>query len=507
MSDKVAGSLLHDHEGFNLIDSRWIPIADQGLVGLRDIFSAPYLGRLGGNAMQKVALLKLLQAIAQAASTPEDDDEWRALTPEELGVRCVAYLEKWYDRFNLYGKNPFLQIPKISGATVQNFGAVLPEIATGNTTIFTQTQREKPLSDADKALLILVLCSFALGGKKTDNSIVLSTNYRGKTKENGKSSTGKAGSALGFMGLLHTFYLGNSILETIYCNLFTANDIQQMTVFAKGLGTPPWECMPNGENDLIAQTLKQTLMGRLLPMGRFCLLAENGLHYSEGIQHFGYKEEKVADPSVAINLSGKDATVLWVDPEKRPWRELTALLSFIETATFNCPQLSLPARRVKRKFSNIGIWSGGLRVSSNAGEQYVSGTDDFVESTVWFETECFNQTWFDQWKDAMQQLDKYAKTVYSTVAQFYREQKLDGKAQAALASNQFWLLCEQNLQDLIKACELITEDENSNPAPLNALYRTFIGYAYQTYNQYTANQTARQLDTWAKCRPHFAKIS
>jgi CRISPR system Cascade subunit CasA len=51
------------------------------------------------------------------------------------------------------------------------------------------------------------------------------------------------------------------------------------------------------------------------------------------------------------------------------------------------------------------------------------------------------------------------------------------------------LLCEQNLQDLIKACELITEDENSNPAPLNALYRTFIGYAYQTYNQYTANQT------------------
>jgi CRISPR system Cascade subunit CasA len=348
MSDKVAGSLLHDHEGFNLIDSRWIPIADQGLVGLRDIFSAPYLGRLGGNAMQKVALLKLLQAIAQAASTPEDDDEWRALTPEELGVRCVAYLEKWYDRFNLYGKNPFLQIPKISGATVQNFGAVLPEIATGNTTIFTQTQREKPLSDADKALLILVLCSFALGGKKTDNSIVLSTNYRGKTKENGKSSTGKAGSALGFMGLLHTFYLGNSILETIYCNLFTANDIQQMTVFAKGLGTPPWECMPNGENDLIAQTLKQTLMGRLLPMGRFCLLAENGLHYSEGIQHFGYKEEKVADPSVAINLSGKDAKVLWVDPEKRPWRELTALLSFIETATFNCPQLSLPARRVKR---------------------------------------------------------------------------------------------------------------------------------------------------------------
>ncbi|KGQ70146.1 CRISPR-associated protein Cse1 [Chelonobacter oris] len=503
----MTDSLLHNHEGFNLIDSRWIPIADHGLVGLRDVFSAPYLGRLGGNAMQKIALFKLLLAIAQAAYTPKDDDEWNALTPEELGQRCVAYLEKWYDRFELYGDSPFLQMPEISGAAIQDFGAVLPEIATGNTTVFTQTQREKPLSNADKALLILVLCSLALGGKKTDNRIVLSSGYRGKSNDKGKPSTGKAGSALGFMGLLHTFYLGNSILETIYCNLFTASDIQQMTVFAEGLGTPPWERMPNGENDSIAQTLKRSFIGRLLPMGRFCLLAENGLHYSEGIQHFGYKEEKVADPSVAINLSGKEAKVLWVDPEKRPWRELTALLSFIETATFNCPQLSLPARRVKRKFSNIGIWSGGLRVSSNAGEQYVSGTDDFVESAAWFDTEYFNQTWFEQWKNAMQQLDKYAKTVYSTVAQFYREQKLDGKAQATLAANQFWLLCEQNLQALIEACELITEDENSNSVPLNMLYRSFIRYAYQIYDQYTANQTARQLETWAKCRPHFAKNS
>ena len=501
MLDKITGSFLHANEGFNLIDSRWIPIADHGLVGLRDVFSAPNLGRLGGNAMQKIALLKLLQAIAQAACTPQDDDEWRALTPEKLGKRCIAYLEKWYDRFDLYGDKPFLQMPEISAAAVKSLGTVLPEIATGNTTVFTQTQREKPLSNADKALLILVLCSFALGGKQTDNKIVLSAGYCGKSK------AGKPGSALGFMGFLHTFYLGKSILETIYCNLFTANDIQQMAIFAKGLGTPPWEMMPKGENDPIAQTLKQTLIGRLLPMGRFCLLAENGLHYSEGIQHFGYKEEKVADPSVAINLAGKEAKVLWVDPEKRPWRELTALLSFIETATFNCPQLSLPARRVKQKFPKIGIWSGGLRVRDKAGEQKVSGTDDFVESTTWFYTINFGKTWYDQWKNAMQQLDKYAKTVYSTVAQFYREQELDDKAQAALAANQFWLLCEQNLQNLIEACELITEDENSNLAPLNALYRTFIGYAYQTYNQYTANQTARQLDTWAKCRPHFAKIS
>ncbi|PLN02419.1 type I-E CRISPR-associated protein Cse1/CasA, partial [Klebsiella pneumoniae] len=51
---------------FNLIDEPWIAVVDVGLVSLTDIFSQPELRALGGNPVEKIALTKLLLAIAQA---------------------------------------------------------------------------------------------------------------------------------------------------------------------------------------------------------------------------------------------------------------------------------------------------------------------------------------------------------------------------------------------------------------------------------------------------------
>src|SRR5690606_11842483 len=149
-------------------------------------------------------------------------------------------------------------------------------------------------------------------------------------------------------------------------------------------GAAPWEQMPAGESCVLAEALKSSITGRLIPLSRFCLLAENGLHYSEGIVHLGYKEG-VIDPSISVDFSAKDPKAIWTDPEKRPWRLLTALLSFFsqtDNKGFDCYQLRLNMRRAIQRIPVIGIWSGGLRVSNNAGEQYVSGSDDFVESMI-----------------------------------------------------------------------------------------------------------------------------
>lgn len=81
-----------------------------------------------------------------------------------MAQKCQEYLDRWHDRFYLYGDKPFLQMPAIKAANVQNFGAVLAEISTGNTTVLTQSQVEKMLIDADKALLIVQLMGFGLGG-------------------------------------------------------------------------------------------------------------------------------------------------------------------------------------------------------------------------------------------------------------------------------------------------------------------------------------------------------
>ncbi|MGL5225207.1 MAG: type I-E CRISPR-associated protein Cse1/CasA, partial [Aeromonas sp.] len=274
---------------FNLIDEPWIPIADKGRVGLKAIFTHPEYLALGGNAVQKIAILKLLQAIAQAAATPQNLDEWQQLGWQGLANKVCSYLDQWHECFYLYGPTPFLQLPAIASAAIKSFGTVLPEVATGNTTVLTQSNAEKSLDDGERALLLLTQMGFALGGKKTDNSVVLTPGYQSKSNAKGKPSTGKPGPSVAFMGLLHSYCLGSSLLKSIWLNLFTAADIADLTVYPLGLGTPPWEQMPEGEDCEIARRLKGSLMGRLVPMCRFCLLVEEGLHYSEGIAHGNYK--------------------------------------------------------------------------------------------------------------------------------------------------------------------------------------------------------------------------
>ena len=484
---------------FNLLEEPWIPIADAGRVSLKQIFSEPAYRALGGNPVQKIAITKLLLAIAQAACTPKDDYDWEELGAEGLAQKCLAYLDKWHDQFYLYGEKPFLQIPEIAKAAAQNFGAVLPEIATGNTTILNSIQMENPLNDAEKVMLIVQLVNFGLGGKKTDNSIVLSANYQGKSNDKGKPSTGKAGVSLGFMGFLHNFLVGETVLQTLRLNLMTQEQIDNLP-YSEKLGVAPWEEMPEGENCDVANRLQNSLMGRLISMSRFCLLNDDGLHYSEGIAHLDYKSGMI-DPSVAF--SNKDKKVLWVDTERRPWRFLTALLSFINAGKgFNCYYLTANSfRRAYKENLKFGIWSGGLRVSSNAGEQYVSGSVDFVESTVFLpsNSEMEESSWFNKLELEMGELEQLSKFVYGSTMGYFKNQKAEGKNEAAQATHLFWQLCERRFQDLVNACEESENDER------NKLRKVFTQFGMTSYNRYCSQDTARQLNAWAENLPNFGK--
>jgi CRISPR system Cascade subunit CasA len=485
---------------FNLVDEPWIPVADEGRVSLRRVFSDPGLRSLGGNPMQKIAVLKLLLAIAQAAETPDDEPAWRALGPTGLADRCMTYLQRWHDCFYLYGNRPFLQMPAVVAAKTQSYGAVLAEVSTGNTTVLSQIQVERQLDDADKALLLVGLMAFALSGKKTDNSVVLTYGYQGKHNEKGKASSSKPGPAVAHMGLLHSFLLGADIQSTLWLNLLTTRQIEDRRIFPLGVGIAPWQQMPAGEDCATARALKQSLMGRLVPLCRFCLLTDNGLHYSEGLAHGGYKDG-IVDPSVAVNYSGKEPKALWVDPEKRPWRELTALLGFFEQSGgqgFQAWQVSAGLDRARDSFESFAIWSGGLSVSSTAGEQFVSGSDDFVESIVWLHSNILGRDWFAQLKTEMSALDDLAKHLYGRVLVFFKEQKVDGAKVAAQATHLFWQLCERDFQKLVDHCQV--DDESL--AIRRQLRKIFASYAQQAYDRFCPKETARQLDAWAKCRPN-----
>ena len=498
---------------FNLIDEPWIPVTDISRVSLKEIFSHPQLRALGGSPVQKIALTKLLFAIAQSAATPDDDNDWKQMGWQGMADKCLSYLDKWHDRFYLYGDRPFLQMPAIQAAEIKSLGVLSPEISTGNTTILTETQQEQKADDADKAITVIVQMGFALSGKKTDNSVVLTADYQGKQNGKGKPASGKAGSSVGHMGLLHSFWLGESITHSVWLNLFTRKDIAELVMYPT-LGIAPWEEMPAGEDDDIARALKESLIGRLLPMGKFCLLAEHGVHYTDGIVHAGYLEGK-ADPTASVDFVRKKPKALWVNPDRRPWRELTAMLQFItqdQTSGVETLQLKHTLKRVSRNAQQFALWSGGLRVSSNAGEQYVSGTDDYVQSEIWLSSDLLGSAFLAQLKNEMAQLEAIQKLLWGAVVRYLRQLSDIDKSslgkpqpfvahQAEQAAGTFWQLCEHQSQVLINACAS-TEEARLQRLPLR---KTFVGYASRIFDQMCPNVSARQMDAWAQARPNFSK--
>ncbi len=440
---------------FNLIDEPWIPIADVGLVSLKQLFSEKSYRCLGGTPVEKIAVTKFLLAIAQSACTPENDSAWQQLGAEGLSSACLAYLQTWYDRFYLYGDTPFLQMPAAQRAEVKPLGTVMPDVATGNTTCLTQYHAEKALDDSKKVLLLLAQMSLALGGKKTDNKVVLTPGYMGKTKENGKPITGKPGPAVGFMGLLHSFAIGPTLHVSLWLNLLTHDEIREIGLFSQGLGQAPWENMPEGEDCETAKALKSSLMGRMVPLCRFCLFSTDGLHYTEGLHHLGHREG-LFDLSITTKPVVKELKAEWCNPERRPWRQLPALLAFMSQTNDNggCLQLKYALPKACPLGGEFGVWSGGLRVNSNAGEQYLSGKDDVLESTLLLPPGLgIGDIWFQLYTNQMNALDTLAKHLFGCVSRYFKELQKDGKKQAENATLAFWQLCERDAQSLLDGCD------------------------------------------------------
>ncbi len=484
---------------FNLLQEPCIPVLGRGRATLLDVFEDRSLKALSGTPLQKIALMKFLLAIAQAAATPEDMNRWIGLGPDGLARECLGYLKAHEDCFWLYGPRPFLQMPACQKAEAKAYGAVMPEVAFGNTTLLTHIQLEPELDDADKFLLLLVQMGLCFGGKKPCSKLVLTPGYE-------KKASARPGPGIGHSGLLHSFILGERIIDTLYFNLLTREDIAGQKQWTAGVGTPPWERMPQGEACPVAEELKASLMGRLIPMARFCLLTGEGLKFTEGIVHPDHSVG-MADPSAAMDPAGSKPRTLWADPEKRPWRQLPALLSFLDAqrpSGFQCFGLVKSVEKIRELHAgnddlDLVIWSGGVKVSSNAGEQYLTGRDDVVESEVCIPCSSLGEIWFAEFSAAMVRLEDLASLLYRSVNGYHLALKADGKANASGASGCFWQMAEHTLQELIAACD--HESEGWSEDALPGLLRRYRAMALSVYDGHCPHDTARQFETWIRNRP------
>lgn len=477
---------------FNLANDAWIPVSGHGLASLEEIFRSDTCRALGGNPRIKISIFKLLCALAQAAATPADTGEWAQMGAAGMSDRVLAYLAEKRGLFFLHGERPFLQLRQVARAAMKSYGAIMPEIASGNTSRLAHQQCEPRMTDALRAQLLLCEMGMGLGGKKTDKTCTLSPGLSKKSAP--------PGPGMGRMGLLHSFLLGGSVRESVWLNLLSRETIDGLTCLTEGTGAAPWDEMPTGENCEVARRLSHSLMGRLVPLSRFCLLEENGLRYVDGIQHPDHKSG-IFDPSAAWRQEKKDIKMLWADPEKRPWRSLAALLSFLDShsaksGSYTCVYLSEGVKRLGAgRVENFGIWSGGLRVSSNAGEQYATGLDDFVESEVSLSMQDMNDEWFFRLEGEMARLEKISSLLYGCMARYFSMQKANARELAARGVGIFWELAEPHFQNLLNACA-----DTSGLPEMRSIYRNL---ALAAFDETCPRVTARQMEAWAACRPRL----
>ncbi|EWH00589.1 type I-E CRISPR-associated protein Cse1/CasA [Halomonas sp. BC04] len=509
---------------FNLLDEPWIPVADVGRVSLREIFSRDGLRELGGNPIQKLALTKLLLSIAQAACTPADETEWADLGAEGLASRCLDYLETWHGSFYLHGERPFLQMPAVADCIAErterrlkaaktkgkrdeviasgaprSFGAgFYPDMPSANNTLLSHTLFEKPLDTADQAVFLVTLMNFAFGGKRVEGDL---TSLAGRALGN-RYSAPAAPSLGGWVGQLHCLVTTGDLRRDIWVNLMTREAIEAASRWPDGVGRPVWEAMPTHEADDRAESLKRSYQGCLVALSRFALLQEGGIYYLDGINYPGIKDGWY-EPSLLLDQSGKDIKVKYVNLDRKPWRELHAFLDFLtlsQRSGFESLGLQQGVSRMRDLGDSLCVWTGGLKVSANSGDQSVKQADDFLESKVWLQGELIDSVWLTILKREMEGLEQLGRMLYACVRDYYRELKATpdmAAAQAARAGHLYWQLCERDFSSLTANCEA----SDADVAARRKLRERFFGHVRGCFEQCAPRETARQLEAWARHQP------
>ncbi|MDO4550014.1 MAG: type I-E CRISPR-associated protein Cse1/CasA [Planctomycetia bacterium] len=504
--------MIAEKKSFNLVDDPWIPIAGVGERSLRDVFEHPEYLRLGGTAVEKVVILRLLLCIVHASTPIPDEEAWAELTLEQISQNALAYLEKWHDRFDLYDEElPFLQFPQLKGKCAKaGLEGIAWTAASGNKTLLTQWSGMKRFSDAEAARLILCGTSYGSGGKKYD----LKAKIDPAGPDKGKSAS--QGTLTGYSGYLHSFLLGETILETLYLNLLTEEEVRSLCLFRESnpLGCPFWEAMPTDEGGSSAEAYRSTYQGHLFPLNKFFCLHEDSLLMTEGISYPTHKQGQW-DPGIVLFYGTKpeDTRALWCDTEKKPWRQLSSLLQFLDVNTNSTMPAFLIRGLDKMDRSHdrmFGIWTGGVGVNNNSGEQYVSAKKDYVESEFtipmsWYEgrDEVRGASSFLRYKNLMQTLDDYASVLYSAVNRYFKS--LDEQRSGDLAKQAvqlFWEKMEPAAQAII---DLSLEKEESEE--VLAAEKAWQGVARSCYDQFCPHQTPRQIQAYVQGTPYFGKKS
>jgi CRISPR type I-E/ECOLI-associated protein CasA/Cse1 len=321
---------------FNLVNDPWIPVLckeSSKLVSLKEVFEdLSGISFVEGSSIEKISLIRLLLCITQAAlKGPKTEKAWETCK-EDIVSSSLKYLNKWKSKFDLYGKNAFLQmpwLPSLKNKTIDELKLCCP--SGNNHALFDHRafKETNVLPDPDLALALLITQGFGVGG------LIQIPEFKWLGKKVPKLTSANATS---INNILLTIIVGENLLDTLYHNIIP---IEWLTgVKTMIFGSPVWEYDPFEINGPEYKEIQSSYLSNLVPLTRGFILYPNdtSITMTQGISSLdypAYREPMASLKTNKISAKPKKETGKKKDPKKAylscrlhraGWRELESIL-------------------------------------------------------------------------------------------------------------------------------------------------------------------------------------
>lgn len=429
----------------NLVREPWIRVVMKDgasrLVSLEEIFKdGGNMADLAANPCQRVSLMRLLICIVQAAlDGPKDEDEWHdCLT--RIGPAALEYLDKWQNRFNLFGEHAFLQVDGLENTSNSLSDKIDFTLSSGNnTTLFDHaaTKDGRVADNVDFANNLLVYQMFSPGG--LIGSVLWENQETGRNCEHSPCLEGS---------MLHTIIRGEDLIATMRLNILTKEQIK--TLPNMGWGRPCWE-LSSLSRHLLGE-IASTYLGRLVPVSRAIssIAGDPRITLAAGTLYEKIPEQR--EPVGTVVEVGKGAnehlSYISVDPEKHPWRNLASILSLRRADKKGGAYCLENLRGIAD--GSFDIWTGGL----------VADKAKLVDMAEWSFTlpvEMLDTSILARYQSGVEAANYASFTVYSAVKKYEGLLKGDNgnnkttSLWGSKAKNLFWGLLDSKYEVLERA--------------------------------------------------------
>ena len=483
---------MNDENAYNLIDEPWIPVlmrdGTNRSVSLGEVFADTdgTIADLALNPYERVAVFRLLLCIAQAALGPErlkDERAWRT-AKSSVGPVSEDYVEKWHDRFFLYGPHAFLQpddVVAIRDDALTSCDKLVFRLASGNnSTLFDHEavgSNSRVLSDQTLALGLLTYQSFSSGGLSgmclwsgtaTDRSI--------------------KGAPCRESSMLFSILLGESLLETVWLNLLTAKSVSDLP--NSKWGEPVWKLDALSRSS--AAELAKTFLGHLVPLSRAVKLTRGSplCILGGGVAYPDLSEWRESMASVKLKQDGSHGYVS-SDPARMPWRDLASILA-VKGSGGRKAALALTHLESLPEEKEFVLWTGGLH-SEKAKE---------INTVEWkkrLSVSMLEESAMEQYENAVVLADQQSKHLASAVNEYSETLKMSTVKRGNIevygltipAKKVYWdILAQPENQNLVLAQGSDTYLPDWKKACLKA--------AEDAYRRACPAMTARQMEAFAQ---------